>query len=646
MSTPLRITNPDAATPPARDSVQSWLGVLTGMIRAPEAERAGVRDELESHLRDRVRDLMLGGASESEATKQAISELGDAAALARRYQEAIGPSKRRFIMQIAAVGVLSTALGIGGVAFLGGNQPEKAAKQESLATQLENQVLLSYILAAQGTQPEQAEAQRVRLSEFLAARTEVWGVEAPALLDALANARAPEQPASTLRTREFTPPVEEGWLRAEGIKVTVEPDTTWRRLTENVVKGGQGMTVRWEKFLEVGIDPDQPIGVTTNDGTLAGVLKEAVQSLQLPNGQEITLRMRGDTLEFGMQHEFDKSDRTLVTYDVSPLVERRGASLTETERVDEVVEGVVKVVQGLVFADSWADNGGDLAEVRAFGAKLFIKAPKRFHGHIRWVVDELLAEPEAKAGAMKIETRDGVPVLGEVPLLSHLFATNLFATNQNHNVRRGPMLIRVVDGKVELSAPDTRILADEVRVLPDGSWEAGPNAGAWLNVQPILIDSTVAPDSPMTTAIPVSRLNADDARDLLGQVLNIVPHLKECPVPRSLGIAAGDGQVLEIGATAKQIGEIQEIVRALDAQVPAETSVLPSTQTFTLKRIEANAVREMIGLWFNMNPTLKECAVDRKLEVNAETNQIFLTATTEQVNAVARLIQVLDADLR
>ena len=47
-------------------------------------------------------------------------------------------------------------------------------------------------------------------------------------------------------------------------------------------------------------------------------------------------------------------------------------------------------------------------------------------------------------------------------------------------------------------------------------------------------------------------MKAHDVRELLGRILSIVPRLKECPVERSLGIAAGDGEVLEIGATAKQ----------------------------------------------------------------------------------------------
>ena len=72
---------PEAAPPP---TISGWLGVFATMLPRRQAE--SIREELETHLRDRVRDLMVGGLNESESTKRAIAELGEAAELAGKYR--------------------------------------------------------------------------------------------------------------------------------------------------------------------------------------------------------------------------------------------------------------------------------------------------------------------------------------------------------------------------------------------------------------------------------------------------------------------------------------------------------------------------------------------------------------------------------
>lgn len=99
------------------DATEAWLDRVVSLLRLPTPEREAIRAELREHLRDRVRDLMLAGASEALATSQAIGELGDAAALARRYQEAIEPSSRRSIMQVGIASAAAAALVISGAAL-------------------------------------------------------------------------------------------------------------------------------------------------------------------------------------------------------------------------------------------------------------------------------------------------------------------------------------------------------------------------------------------------------------------------------------------------------------------------------------------------------------------------------------------------
>lgn len=91
MSGALRLRNEGsehARTTPTKDGVSAWLDVLEPMLRVPAAQKRELRDELESHLRDRVNDLIVSGKDEASAVSAAIAELGDAAELAARYQRA------------------------------------------------------------------------------------------------------------------------------------------------------------------------------------------------------------------------------------------------------------------------------------------------------------------------------------------------------------------------------------------------------------------------------------------------------------------------------------------------------------------------------------------------------------------------------
>ncbi|MCB9845117.1 MAG: hypothetical protein H6811_03910 [Phycisphaeraceae bacterium] len=93
-----------------RDAVALWLESLIRAMRLPRREAIEIRDELEGHLRERVRDLMLAGRDEPEAVHAAIRELGDAALLAQRYQAASRP--RRTMMKVGAIAVVALAGGL------------------------------------------------------------------------------------------------------------------------------------------------------------------------------------------------------------------------------------------------------------------------------------------------------------------------------------------------------------------------------------------------------------------------------------------------------------------------------------------------------------------------------------------------------
>lgn len=105
--------------PSSRDPVGGWLGVFIPMLGLPRVRAEEIRAELEDHLRARVDDLMITGKSETEATQQAVSELGETAELARGFRSALKPRRRMFIMQTALIATVGAAVFIGVSMFTG-----------------------------------------------------------------------------------------------------------------------------------------------------------------------------------------------------------------------------------------------------------------------------------------------------------------------------------------------------------------------------------------------------------------------------------------------------------------------------------------------------------------------------------------------
>ncbi len=109
-----------AAADQTLDPIDAWLAVLASLLDLPARERDSIRDELREHLRERVRDLVLAGRAEHDAVSAAMGELGDAAALARRFREATHAPRRRLLMHTALFGLAGAAMITSVVALRGG----------------------------------------------------------------------------------------------------------------------------------------------------------------------------------------------------------------------------------------------------------------------------------------------------------------------------------------------------------------------------------------------------------------------------------------------------------------------------------------------------------------------------------------------
>jgi hypothetical protein len=105
--------------PSNRDSISSWLDVLTSMLVMSESQRTQVRDELEDHLRSRVDDLLIMGKDETQAIRVAVEELGETAELAKLITHAHTKSNpRRRTMNISMIAVALAGLSFGGFSFI------------------------------------------------------------------------------------------------------------------------------------------------------------------------------------------------------------------------------------------------------------------------------------------------------------------------------------------------------------------------------------------------------------------------------------------------------------------------------------------------------------------------------------------------
>ena len=97
--------------------IDAWLDMLDRFLRLPSQQKLSIREELRSHLSERVRDLMLSGADRDRAMRQAINELGEAAELAERFRHANHYPRRRLIMNALLAGVCTSVV-IGAVAVM------------------------------------------------------------------------------------------------------------------------------------------------------------------------------------------------------------------------------------------------------------------------------------------------------------------------------------------------------------------------------------------------------------------------------------------------------------------------------------------------------------------------------------------------
>jgi hypothetical protein len=102
----------DASARSTSESITAWLDIAISLCRLNEREAASLREELESHLSERVNDLLVTGHNEQQSMRTAIAELGDAARFAQQYRSNRNEPTRRRIMNGLLISSVGAALAL------------------------------------------------------------------------------------------------------------------------------------------------------------------------------------------------------------------------------------------------------------------------------------------------------------------------------------------------------------------------------------------------------------------------------------------------------------------------------------------------------------------------------------------------------
>ncbi len=342
----------------AERTVSAWLDVLVRLLRLPRSAQDEIRLELQGHLSERIRDLILAGHTEDQATRTAIGELGEASDLAQRYKDANRFAKRRLVMNLTLLTACLGVAGIGVVTLTGSDDQIKASIFQKPAPSG---------LAA----------------ESLEAKIDVTFDQTPIdeVLDFL--------------DQQIERPLYVHWSDLE--------DRGLNRDEMQVTLNASGLSLK--RTMELVLDQ----------------INDQIDSAEWYFSE--------DLVELGTRTEFARRDIVLVSYDITNVlmslsrsfngydtaVDARARWFTDlslSRRLNGYVaasERVVDLLTTLVEPGDWADNGGDLAQVRIVGAKMFVQAPRPMHQQVTWIIAQLQsgARDDASRGAAGFGGRGG-----------------------------------------------------------------------------------------------------------------------------------------------------------------------------------------------------------------------------------------------
>jgi hypothetical protein len=597
------------------------------LLPGSDQERRAVRDEIESHLSDRVHDLLVEGKTESQAFSLAIAELGDAAGVAANFRAIDRARLRRRLMNVGLIGFGGTTIVLSVAALTSSQQP--------------NVPMVVF-------EPQKAEENR----EFSA-----------------------------------TP-------------LTVDSNTTWGSFFQNAAKSGNlGLYVHWNQLGRLAgggqVLPDSPVNLEIRNFTFDETLRLINENYNFGAEAGIDYRVQGGKLVVSTVEYFDKAETRLVTYDLSQVLDRMAQEQNNRMPVmfgqqvtmgqapatrEALMENVTHLISGLVHPEQWEDNGGDRAGIRSIGGKLFIEAPARLFPKIQWVLAQIEAGPQGAA--------DAGPARDPLDRTGQRSSQLLPAWNLPADARPDSRVFQFANledtdardalGELCNVSPGLRQCAvTRVMEIPAGEGNRRLMVSATSDQILTFAEFLAILDRPVPTSnlapastktFPMSNVAADAAARVVNKAFDVSPYFAKAAQPRTLSIDSGTNSVL-VSASSDQVEAIQRLLEIIDGAArpddPASepkrslnpggrprTStdptqdpsrpLLSSMRSYPMARTDPSDARDVLSLAFNACPGLKQCAVDRIMAIDANTNTLVITATDDQLDVIETLLRFVD----
>jgi hypothetical protein len=154
----------------------TYLALLTSLLRLDGKQRGRIADELRSHLEDRLEELTERGLPREEAIGQALVEFGDAAGLAAEFRSLSWNRKRRWIMRVTTFSAAATLLIAAGIiTFWPGTNAGPGIAQVAA----QNEEAKADKSEDKPAEKEANDSQKITLEEKLNQRIDVEFVELP-----------------------------------------------------------------------------------------------------------------------------------------------------------------------------------------------------------------------------------------------------------------------------------------------------------------------------------------------------------------------------------------------------------------------------------------------------------------------------------
>ncbi|MEK6700868.1 MAG: secretin N-terminal domain-containing protein [Planctomycetota bacterium] len=383
----------------------------------------------------------------------------------------------------------------------------------------------------------------------------------------------------------------------EELRISGDAEVSWVDFMQNVGKAAKmPVTVHWSQLKKLDqqekgeLNEDTRLGVTFQNVKLSSALLLLNDTQRLPQASGVDYRVIDGSLVFSSAAFFDKTELTVVTYDLSemPNIEVGGEAGTQ--------EQIKSAIQSLVEPDHWNANGGDRATLTEVGSKLFIKAPKRMHAQVEWILGEIKNTGKAgKAGAAGgakatddwRRVRPGLPRAGVAFGSDHKPAEQTFELRSMRAQTFRDLLDRYFDTAPGLKECDF----ERVMEIPAGGAEKLILKASERQVELAdrlrqVVDRDASKKDTTeseTRTIALKSASADQTTELLKQIFEASPYWRTAPRPRTVAADSRTNSVI-IAASGEQVRMMTAIIELIDQPKPEGAAMAVP-----------DAVRENIG---------------------------------------------------